>query len=123
MKVIKLKPWVIIVFSLIFLSGIIYYSSKIIIWYKNINDNQELIKELKKNITVKEKKVEIDFAALKSINPDTIGYIKVNSTNIDYIVVKGKNNNYYLNHNFEKKRNIAGWIFGDYRNHRQALPV
>lgn len=117
MKVIKLKPWVIIVFSLIFLSGIIYYSSKIIIWYKNINDNQELIKELKKNITVKEKKVEIDFAALKSINPDTIGYIKVNSTNIDYIVVKGKNNNYYLNHNFEKKRNIAGWIFGDYRNH------
>ena len=116
MRVVRLKPWVIIIFSLVFISSIIYYSSKIIIWYKHINENQEVIKELKKNIKVEKEKVEIDFDALKSINPDTVGYIKVNNTNIDYIVVKGKDNNYYLSHNFEKKWNVAGWIFGDYRN-------
>ena len=30
--------------------------------------------------------------------------------------MKGSNNSYYLTHNFEKKWNVAGWIFGDYRN-------
>ncbi|MBP5678530.1 MAG: class B sortase [Bacilli bacterium] len=117
MRVVRLRLWVIIVLALLFLSGIIYYASKVIIWYQHVNENQEVIKEIKKNIKVKEEKVEIDFDALKAINPDTVGYIKVNHTNIDYIVVKGNNNNYYLNHNFEKKWNVAGWVFGDYRNH------
>ena len=116
-KVVRLKPCVIIIITFIFLSGIIYSSSKIIIWYKHINENNEIIKETKKNIIIKENKIKIDFDKLKSMNQDTIGYIKVNNTNIDYIVVKGKNNDYYLNHNFEKKWNVAGWIFGDYRNH------
>ena len=117
MRPLRLRLWVIIVLALLFLSGIIYYASKVIIWYQHVNENQEVIKEIKKNIKVKEEKVEIDFDALKAINPDTVGYIKVNHTNIDYIVVKGNNNNYYLNHNFEKKWNVAGWVFGDYRNH------
>ena len=31
-------------------------------------------------------------------------------------MVKGNDNSYYLKHNFEKKWNVAGWIFGDYHN-------
>ncbi len=117
MKGTRLKPWVIIIVALIFLSGIIYYSSKVIIWYRHTHENKVVIKETKKNIIVTEEKVKIDFNKLKSMNQDTVGYIKVNNTNIEYIVVKGNNNDYYLNHNFEKKWNVAGWIFGDYRNH------
>jgi sortase B len=113
----RLKPWVITIVALIFLSGIIYYSSKVIIWYRHTHENKVVIKETKKNIIVTEEKVKIDFNKLKSMNQDTVGYIKVNNTNIEYIVVKGNNNDYYLNHNFEKKWNVAGWIFGDYRNH------
>ncbi len=117
MKGTRLKPWVITIVALIFLSGIIYYSSKVIIWYRHTHENKVVIKETKKNIIVTEEKVKIDFNKLKSMNQDTVGYIKVNNTNIEYIVVKGNNNDYYLNHNFEKKWNVAGWIFGDYRNH------
>ena len=64
----------------------------------------------------KKKEYIIDFSSLKEQNPDTVAYIQANNMNIDYIVVKGENNQYYLNHNFEKKCNVAGWIFGDYHN-------
>ena len=34
------------------------------------------------------------------INPDTVGYLKIDGTAIDYPVVKGKDNDYYLTHDF-----------------------
>ena len=118
MKKTRLRPWVIILISLIFVIGIIYYSYEVFIWYLHTNDNKEIEKEIIKNITVDKdnNSYSIDFKALKEINSDTVAYIEVNNTNINYVVVKGENNNYYLNHNFEKKWNVAGWVFADYRN-------
>ena len=59
---------------------------------------------------------QIDFKLLKEQNNETVGYIKVNNTNIDYVVVQHNDNSYYLKHNFEKSWNNAGWIFADYHN-------
>ena len=42
--------------------------------------------------------------------------MKVKNTNIDYVVVKGKDNSYYLSHDFKKNHSIAGWIFASYQN-------
>ena len=116
----RLRPWVIIIFTIICLIGIIYYSYKILLWYNHIQDNKKILKKTKESIVIHKEnginKYDIDFNELKKLNPDTIAYIKVNNTNINYIVVKGKDNKYYLNHNFEKKYNVAGWVFGDYRN-------
>ena len=53
---------------------------------------------------------------LLELNNDTIGWIKVNNTKINYPVVQAKDNEYYLDHSFYKKRNSLGWIFADYRN-------
>ena len=53
---------------------------------------------------------------LLSMNSDTIGWIKVNNTKINYPVVQAKDNEYYLDHSFYKKYNSLGWIFADYRN-------
>ncbi len=60
--------------------------------------------------------LNIDFKTLTAINPDTVGWIKVDNTNINYPVVKSRNNSYYLNHSFDKTINKNGWIFMDYRN-------
>ena len=38
-------------------------------------------------------------ASLLSINPDIVGYLKVNNTNIDYPVVQAQDNQYYLRRN------------------------
>ena len=57
-----------------------------------------------------------DYNKLKSINSDTVGWIKINGTSINYPVVQADNNEYYLNHTFYKKTNGIGWIYMDYRN-------
>ncbi len=57
----------------------------------------------------------INFEALQNINPDTIGWVKVANTNIDYPIVKSSDNDFYLTHNFLKEKNSAGWVFADYR--------
>lgn len=60
--------------------------------------------------------LEVDFDELLSINPHTVAWIKIPSTNIDYPIVQASDNNYYLNHSFYDKYNPAGWVFLDYRN-------
>ena len=60
--------------------------------------------------------VSADFTKLKKKNKDTVGWIYVNNTNINYPFVQTKDNEYYLNHAFDKTKNNAGWIFADYRS-------
>ena len=60
--------------------------------------------------------MSVDFNELKEKNSDTVGFIKVNGTNINYPVVQTSDNSFYLNHAFDKTLNNAGWIFADYRN-------
>ena len=60
-----------------------------------------------------------DWGALKDINSDIIGWIKMNNTVIDYPVLREKDDNenyqYYLNHNYKKEYSGYGSIFLDYR--------
>ncbi len=58
----------------------------------------------------------IDFATLKEINEDVIGWLTLNGTVIDYPVVKGSDNDYYLNHLYTGEWNSLGTLFVDYRN-------
>ena len=106
------------IFIIICLIGLIYSLINIINWKKDVDDNKDILEEIKENIITNEENdlIKIDFKSLKEQNSDTIAYIKVNGTNIDYVVVKGNDNSYYLNHNFNKEYNVAGWIFSDYHN-------
>ena len=58
---------------------------------------------------------------LLSINSDTVGWLTVNGTKINYPVVQTIDNDYYLNHAYDKTKNLAGWIFVDYRNNMDKL--
>ena len=62
-----------------------------------------------------EKKLKNDMAALLEMNEDTVGWLKVNNTNVDYPVVQAEDNDYYLKKNFNRKNDASGWIFMDYR--------
>ncbi|MBC6696056.1 class B sortase [Terrisporobacter mayombei] len=53
---------------------------------------------------------------LSSINDDYMFWINVKGTNIDYPVVQGEDNDFYLNHGFNKEYLSSGSIFLDYRN-------
>ena len=65
--------------------------------------------------------LNVDFDSLKQQNSDTVGWISVPNTNIDYAVVQSSDNSYYLTHNFNKESNKAGWIFADYANNFDTL--
>ena len=60
--------------------------------------------------------LNVNFCDLLQRNNDTKGWIFVPGTNINYPFVQTKDNEYYLNHSYDKKYNEAGWIFLDYRN-------
>jgi len=53
---------------------------------------------------------------LLKINDHTVGWLTLNNTEINYPVVQTVDNDYYLNHAYDKSNNIAGWIFVDFRN-------
>ena len=107
-----MKKIIIIILTIIYLLSII----NIITYLIDTNKNNKLNKTINNSITINKDKYLIDFNKLKQQNKDTVAYLKVFGTNIDYTVVKSNDNEYYLNHNFIKETNISGWIFADYHN-------
>ena len=59
--------------------------------------------------------MDVNFNELLNKNPDTVGWIKVEGTKVNYPVVQSTDNTYYLSHAFDRSNNIGGWIFADYR--------
>lgn len=59
---------------------------------------------------------DINFTELSRVNSDVVAWLIVDSTNINYPIVKTSDNDFYLNHNFNKINDSNGWTFMDYRN-------
>lgn len=60
--------------------------------------------------------MEVDFNKLLKQNTDTVGWIRVNNTKVNYSIVQSNDNEYYLKHDFNKRANAAGWVYADYRS-------
>lgn len=58
----------------------------------------------------------IDFAALLATNPDTVAWIEIPGTNINYPVVQTTNNETYLSRTFDGGTSVSGTIFLDADN-------
>lgn len=50
------------------------------------------------------------------VNNDMTGWLVVPGTNINYPIVRAKDNSYYLKRNIYKESDYNGWVFMDYRN-------
>lgn len=91
---------------------------------QNIIDNNEIKDDNTDELTLPKSNpdyanisyMSTDLTDLIKKNKDTVAWLKVNNTNVNYVVVQGKDNEYYLKHDFNKNNNTNGWIYGDYRD-------
>ena len=112
-----------IIIYMILLFVLIYSGIKIFKWYNDKTNNNKIAEQIKSTVIVEDKNEDenkeeytVDFKRLKEQNNETVAWIKVNNTNVEYPVLRATNNSFYLNHSFDKSKNSAGWIFADYRN-------
>ena len=116
------KKKIIFILLIVALIGVgIFSGFKIWTWLSENKENKEIEKSLSSTVTINEaeesvEKYTVDFKALKERNSDTVAWMKVSGTEIEYPVVQTTNNDFYMTHNFEKNYNSAGWAFMDYKN-------
>lgn len=60
--------------------------------------------------------LSLSFGELMEQNPDVIAWLTIDDTNIDYPVVQGENNSYYLNRDALGDYSLSGSIFVDSEN-------
>ena len=75
--------------------------------------NSSNLDELKNIVELDNK--EIDINALKSINQNFWGWLRIDNTNIDYPVLQTNNNEFYLTHDSDGNKSKHGSIFFDYQ--------
>lgn len=56
---------------------------------------------------------KVDFAALKEVNDDVVGWIYIPDTKVNYVVAQGKTNDTYLRHLLNGEWNAGGTVFMD----------
>lgn len=140
----KLGLIILIIVSSLLLSTLTISLFNIFLWNKDNKVNENNLKDIEENTEIKIVKdnnntefinkpldenddywyystfdlIDVDLKKLKEKNNDTIGWLNVNNTNINYPFVKSSDNDYYLHHSFDKSYNNAGWVFLDYRNNK-----
>lgn len=65
-------------------------------------ETEEVVQETQRMLQVK---------SLQQENPDIVGWIEIENTKINYPVLQGTDNDYYLNHNYKKQKTQKGSIF------------
>lgn len=72
------------------------------------------------NVKIDEAKVDtqttermLQVQELQKENPDVVGWIEIEGTNINYPVLQGTDNSYYMTHNYKKEETKDGSIFLD----------
>ena len=60
----------------------------------------------------------VNFDELKQVNPNTVAWMMIDGTSVNYPMVQGTDNDYYLGHDFLDRPKASGWTYMDYRNHK-----
>lgn len=73
--------------------------------------NNNTIEDISKKIEKNDRMLKIE--ELQKENPELIGWLEIPNTIINYPVLQGKDNSFYVNHNYQKEKKQSGSIFID----------
>lgn len=113
----KIRILILVIFMLSFCFSIY----KILDIFKELDEAENLKEELIEIIDIpdvpsEEPEFTINFDELRKINPDVVGWIVIEGIQVNYPIVQGNNNSFYLNHSYDKKWSGYGSIFMDYNS-------
>ena len=104
-----------LIFLIIFMISIFY----IIDFIRTKHQSEEqthLLENIKvdtSDITPEKSERMLQVEELKQQNEDVVGWIEIENTSINYPVLQGEDNDYYMNHNYKKEEQKGGSIFLD----------
>lgn len=136
-----------IILLVIYIIYLLFSAIILLSWFIDSNQTRKITEELEENIIVEKPKdsakvelinppvteesdywyyikqnlLEVNFTELIQKNPDTVGWVQLPGTNINYPVVQTTDNSFYLSHSYNKESNNAGWVFMDYRNNKEEF--
>ena len=114
----KKKIMIIIIYIILVLLIIfsIIYILKELYWKKQAINEAKIIDTIEideKKVTKESSKKILQVRSLKQENQDVVGFLEIENTNISYPVVQGKDNEFYMTHNYKKEKSKNGAIFLD----------
>lgn len=107
-----MKKFIRTITNIILISVLIFSGYNIYIKLSDYKKADNVYNDLRENT----QKTNNKHTELSTINPDYRFWISIGNTNIDYPVVQSIDNDFYLNHDFNKNDLPSGSIFMDYRN-------
>ena len=141
----SVKNWIYIILVIIIICIIDVCLVKIILWKQENKKTEKLINNISNEVEITTSTNEaetlndnadssdpywdyinlpltdVDFTNLLNINSETVGWINVKNTNVNYPIVKHSDNSFYLTHTFNQSKNSAGWVYMDYRNNTTTI--
>ncbi len=122
----KIKKKFTNILLIIFIGAFIYSAYMCFTWLKSDRETKKLEEGLYAEVVQKVEKSEengeennnlpeekIDFEKLLSINEDVVAWIKIDNTYINYPILQGETDEYYLKKDIYRKYSVSGSIFVD----------
>ena len=107
------KKIIIIVLSIVIIIGISFILFKLSKGIKLNKEMEELIKNIEVTATEEKTEMMLKLEKLQKTNPEIVAWITIDGTNINYPVLQGKDNSYYMTHDYKKDYTKDGSIFLD----------
>lgn len=116
----NVKKIIIIVLAVVLVVGAVFLT-KFFIDKNNEGNGDSTTDPTTESILPTEPEPKPDYSEYVAKNPETVGWITVPGTRIDFPVVQTIDNSYYMDHNFEHNSHYCGAIYMDYRNNASQL--
>lgn len=119
----KIRLYLLIYFIIVIIISLLYTIKFFINIYQTNQESKLLINTNVDTSKITNKKTEkmLKIKKLQKQNSDIVGWLEIENTKISYPVLQGKDNKYYITHNYKKKKSSSGSLFLD-KNYNWDTP-
>ena len=114
-KIIKEHKLLITILIILIILAITYIAKNLIDIY-NTKSESNILSSIQVNsndVTDTRTERMLQVAELKKQNSDIVGWLEIEGTNINYPVVQGQDNDFYMTHDYKKETSTSGSLFLD----------